>query len=182
MKLQHFFCIYVLLGVSLIAKPALYYYDGTNKREITPENGIYADFSASSSRKNQIDPNQFKEISQQGKVKLLQARKTLQQSQTLQLSRKNKLSPVFRDVYGRNIAFPGNLIVYFPKKYSYKNIQQLAKKHNFQILRKLPMRIRNAYLIASEPGMKALETAAKIRKLPQVISVSPSVWTKINMR
>ena len=93
-------------------------------------------------------------------------------------------SPVFQDAAAgsaRKRALPGNVIVYFRPDWSEAQINAWASTQGLGIVRKLNIG-KNAYVIKTDPGLAALETANRLRQGGDVEAAMPDWWQETARR
>lgn len=94
-----------------------------------------------------------------------------------------RVSPVFRDSEsgGRLRALPGNVIVHLDPSWDDARAQDWARAQGVEILKKLTFG-NNIYLIKTDAGLAALETANKLRTTAGVVRATPDWWEEVTTR
>lgn len=95
-----------------------------------------------------------------------------------------RFSPVFHDTSsssGRMRALFGNIIVYLRPEWDEATVSNWAKSHGLEVIKRLKIG-KNAYLIKTEPGMAALETANSIYESGEVVAAFPDWWQEVKKR
>jgi hypothetical protein len=95
-----------------------------------------------------------------------------------------RYSPVFQDAASgsaRKRALPGNVIVYFKPDWSETQVNSWANAQGLSIVRKLDIG-KNAYVIRTDPGLVALETANRLRQAGEVQAAMPDWWLEAARR
>jgi hypothetical protein len=110
------------------------------------------------------------------------AERVLRDASALQAG--GRYSPVFQDAASgsaRKRALPGNVIVYFKPEWSEAHINSWASAQGLAVVRKLEIG-KNAYVIKTDPGLVALETANRLRLGGEVQAAMPDWWLETARR
>jgi hypothetical protein len=93
-----------------------------------------------------------------------------------------KTSPVFRDSEGGAMrALPGNVIVRLDPAWSAAQVDSWLASNELTGLRRLPIG-GNVLVVASPPGLAALELANRLQLSGKVISAQPEWWEQRSPR
>ena len=93
-----------------------------------------------------------------------------------------KSSPVFRDSEGGAMrALPGNVIVRLDPSWSDERVAAWLAQNGLTEIRRLPIG-RNVLVLASPPGLAALELANRLQQSGQVVSAQPEWWEQRSTR
>jgi len=84
-------------------------------------------------------------------------------------------SPVFRDESGRPRALPGGVIVVFDAPSSDDAARATIERHGARIARRIGER---TWLLASDPGMPALELANRLHATGAFAAAEPNWWVE----
>jgi hypothetical protein len=84
-------------------------------------------------------------------------------------------SPVFRDDSGRPRALPGGVIVVFDAPLSEDVARTTIERHGARIARRIGER---TWLLASDPGMPALELANRLHATGAFAAAEPNWWVE----
>lgn len=88
-----------------------------------------------------------------------------------------RFSPVFHPdpSGGAKMALPGNVIVYLDPEWSPELVAAWASRHGLSVVSELKFG-KNILLIASPPGLAALDEAARLWWLDGVVQALPNWW------
>jgi len=95
-----------------------------------------------------------------------------------------KVSPVFSDGAngsGRKRALPGGIIVAFKPDWTEARVSAWATAQGLPIASKLEIG-PNVYVLNTEAGLAALDTANRIRRGGEVVSAQPNWWVEVTTR
>lgn len=95
-----------------------------------------------------------------------------------------KYSPVFHDTSkasGSLRSLPGNIIVYLRTDWNQDKIRHWLEKNGYEVVKKLDVRI-NAFVLKTEPGIKALQQANALYESGEVVAAFPDWWLESAMR
>jgi hypothetical protein len=93
-----------------------------------------------------------------------------------------KTSPVFRDSEGGAIrALPGNVIVRLDPAWDEVRIREWLAGNGLTALRRLPIG-GNVLVVASPPGLAALDLANRLQLSGKVVSAQPEWWEQRSPR
>lgn len=93
-----------------------------------------------------------------------------------------KTSPVFRDSEGGTMrALPGNVIVRLDPAWDATQINAWLVAHGLTQLRRLQIG-GNVLVVASPPGLAALELANRLQLSGKVVSAQPEWWEQRSLR
>ncbi len=90
----------------------------------------------------------------------------------------NRFLPVYRTSLGNLLIPTGNLIVYVQTDASDEKVRAWAAGKGLRALEKLPLALKNAWVIESPPGRKSIQLANSLREDPFVVSATPNFWTE----
>ena len=82
---------------------------------------------------------------------------------------------------GRMRALPGNIIVYLNPQWSTGDVNGWLRAHKLEVVKKLAIG-PNIYVIKTEPGMEALDTANALYKSGEVKAAFPDWWQEVTTR
>ncbi|MBI3771107.1 MAG: hypothetical protein HY272_00165 [Gammaproteobacteria bacterium] len=164
----------------------LKYYDGERWREIYVSNSEVAEFAAAdaapSAALRALAPKATL-IESRGQVRYWRL-EAGQDAPTLTRSLAAKstaitFSPVFyrSAVGGPRLSLGGGVVVRFPLVWKKAEIDAWAQRWQLRVVRAV-LQENNIYLIASAPGMAALELANKIQESGEVESATPQWWVE----
>lgn len=93
-----------------------------------------------------------------------------------------KTSPVFRDTEGGAMrALPGNVIVRLEPAWNAGQVRDWLAAYGLTELRRLPIG-GNVLVVASPPGLAALELANRLQLSGKVLSAQPEWWEQRSLR
>ena len=100
-----------------------------------------------------------------------------------QVRQDERLSPRFYRAPGgmSPMALNDTIIVRFKPHWSEQEIQTWAERNGVELVRRLAMQ-SHAYVVRTEPGMAALETANAIQRRGDVVSATPNWWVEAHPR
>ena len=124
-----------------------------------------------------------KEAGRSGGVRLWQVDGDVKKTaQELTSRTGGKYSPVFQEGgAGRKMALPGGVIATFDDGVSATDAKTWAQKNGVKLGSKLNIG-SNSYLVETDPGVAALDTAARLQAAGGVKSVSPNWWMEVTTR
>lgn len=104
---------------------------------------------------------------------------------TLKSSSANgKYSPILHDSpssSGRMRALPGNIIVHLDPSWGQDLIESWLRQNNLEVVRKLNIG-PNIFVIKTDPGIAALDTANKLYDAGIVVAAYPDWWKEVGTR
>lgn len=124
-----------------------------------------------------------KEAGRSGGVRLWQIDGDVKKAaQDLSTRTGGKYSPVFQEGgAGRKMALPGGVIATFADDTSAAEAKAWAQKNGVKLGSKLNIG-SNSYLVETDPGVAALDTAARLQAAGGVKSVTPNWWMEVTTR
>lgn len=167
------------------------WYDGDRQRTVWLNPNLLAEFSpgpADTSAVRQTFPTAREVLSKQAAVRLWQLDgDTLAKTAVVELRDANpsgRFSPVFHDGSagaGRKRALPGNIIVYFKPAWNPAQIERWARDKQLAIVEKMRFG-QNIYVIKTDPGLEALQTANRLYESGEVMAAFPNWWKEVTTR
>lgn len=124
-----------------------------------------------------------KEAGRSGGVRLWQVDGDVKKTaQELTSRTGGKYSPVFQEGgVGRRMALPGGVIATFDDGVSATDAKIWAQKNGVKLGSKLNIG-SNSYLVETDPGVAALDSAARLQAAGGVKSVTPNWWMEVTTR
>ena len=95
-----------------------------------------------------------------------------------------KYSPVFHDTpnaSGSLRSLPGNVIVYLNPDWDQNKITRWLETNGYEVVKKLDVR-SNAFVLKTEPGIKALQLANTLYESGEVVAAFPDWWLESTTR
>ena len=153
------------------ASGAYVWYDGGKAREVQIDDALVADFDGKS------EPTATPVLRSNG-VRIWRR----QDAAATRAVAAGKTSPVFRDsASGPMRALPGNVIVRLDPAWDAARIREWLAASGLTELRRLPIG-GNVLVVASPPGLPALELANRLQLSGAVVSAQPEWWEQRSPR
>ena len=147
------------------------WYDGGKRREIHIDDALVAEFDGAS------DPAATPVMRSNG-VRVWRR----QDAAATRAVAAGKTSPVFRDSAGGAMrALPGNVIVRLDPAWDAARIREWLAASGLTELRRLPIG-GNVLVVASPPGLAALDLANRLQLSGTVVSAQPEWWEQRSPR
>jgi hypothetical protein len=156
-----------------------YYYDGANKRTITLEPALVAEFSIAAQRS--INGSRVSGLASADKKFITLhpvSTNAPPSSKSKAFSTGTPASLVFHEgssTAGRLMALPGGVIVHFKPEWSNDQISNWLSSKSYIVRQKLAIK-GNWYVIQSPSGQASLDLANQIHESGEVLSASPDWW------
>jgi hypothetical protein len=167
------------------------WHDGERERTAYLNPALVAEFGLQSPEQSAVKrahPGAALEPGKFGAVRLWRLDATASAERALRDARAldpaGKYSPVFQDSAAgeaRKRALPGNVIVTFKPEWSEAQVHAWVAAQGLAIARKLEIG-PNVYVLKTEPGLVALETANRIRAGGEVVAAMPDWWQEFSKR
>lgn len=167
------------------------WYDGRQKRTVWLNPVLVAEFHGSTPEKSLLlktyPASSVRSVHRSVRIWELPAGQfsdTLPDPEELSDPTPSVYSPVFHDAHtesSRMRALPGNVIVYLDPDWDRSKIARWMESRGFEVANKLEIR-SNAYVLKTEPGMEALQTANALYESGEVVAAFPDWWLESVMR
>ena len=158
-----------------------YYYDGGNKRKITLEPALVAEFSSAAKHPVNANSSRVSGLASGGK-KFITLRPASTSSapsaKTTAFSADAPTSQVYHEgssTAGRLMALPGGVIIQFKPEWSNDEVTNWLASKSYVVQKKLAIK-GNWYVIQSPSGQASLDLANQIYESGEVLSASPNWW------
>jgi hypothetical protein len=147
------------------------WYDGGKAREVQLDDGLVAEFDGKS------EPAAAPVLRSNG-VRIWRR----QDDAATRAAAAGKTSPVFRDSEGGAMrALPGNVIVRLDPAWDEARVRDWLTSNGLTGLRRLPIGA-NVLVVASPPGLAALDLANRLQLSGAVVSAQPEWWEQRSPR
>jgi hypothetical protein len=167
------------------------WYDGDREQQVWLNPQVVAEFNPSSQGESsimsadaaaKIMPTKHKRIA----VRIWKLRDTTENTirNLNSIYPQGKYSAVLHDgpsSSGRMRALPGNIIIYLDPQWDEATVSTWLSAHKLEIVKKLEIG-PNIYVIKTDPGMKALETANSLYLSGEVKAAFPDWWQEVSTR
>lgn len=167
---------------------ALTWYDGAQPRTIWLDTALVAEFTGAGGASSTVKaalPSAKEHTAPAAGLRLWEVSDDAERAIAAikRASPQARVSPVFRDGDGggRMRALPGNVIVYLDPAWDRARAQEWAKSHGVEIVKQLEFG-PNIYLIKTDPGLAALDTANRLRTVAGVVHSMPDWWASVAPR